>query len=278
MQPTKSSSILNIPTAIVIAGAIIAGSIIWSKWPSTPTEQTIADETGSFEQEFKPVTATDHILGNPNAKLKIVEYSDPSCPYCKIFHNSMLQVMTAYGKSGNVAWVYRHYPLDKPDASGRILHPNAGHEALALECAGDLGGNDGFWKYTNILYASTPSVTASSPNGLDQKQLPVFANSIGLNVENFNNCLSTEKFKNKIDKDFLDGVNIGIQGTPASIIVVNKEFPKTIKNKIMAIYEPLKDAQGQYPVRISADSKMVMIDGAMPIEIMKATIDLLFTY
>ncbi len=278
MQPTKSSNILNVPTAIIIAGAIVAGAVIWTKAPSAPIKQDVVAAIDSFEQQLKPITASDHILGNPNAKLKVVEYSDPSCPYCKVFHNTMLQIMTTYGKSGNVAWVYRHYPLDKADASGRILHPNAGHEAQALECASDLGGNDGFWKYTNRLYSVTPSVTSDSPNGLDQKQLPIIANTVGLNVEDFNNCLSTGKFKEKVDQDFLDGVNIGIQGTPASIIVVDKAFPKAIKDKIMTIFEPTKGASGEYPMHISADSKMIMLDGAMPPEIMKATIDLLFTY
>lgn len=278
MEPVKAPSILNIPTAILIAGAIIAGSIIWTKVPRshTPVSQ---NKTDSFEQSLKPITAEDHILGNPKAKIKILEYSDTSCPFCKIFHNTMRQIMTDYGSSGNVAWVYRHYPLDKPRADGFILHPNAGHEAQALECAGNIGGNDKFWKYTNRLYEITPSVTGDSPKGLDQKQLPEIAKFAGINVEEFNNCLSTNKFKSKVESQFMDGVNIGIQGTPSSIVILEKAFPVSTKEKLMAIYEPYKDTStGEYPIRLSMDSKMVMINGAMPIEVMKATIDLLFTY
>lgn len=281
MEPTKPQSVLNIPTAIVIAGAIIAGSVIWTRGPGPIAKQTanVADSTDSFEQNLKSVTLADHILGNPTAKLKIVEYSDPSCPYCKVFHNTMKKVMSDYGTSGNVAWVYRNYPLDKPDASGNILHKNAGHESQALECAASLGGNDGFWKFTNRLYEVTPSVTPNSPDGLDQKQLPVIAKFAGLNVEDFNNCLSTGKFKEKVEADFTDGVNIGIQGTPTSIILLDKPFPVSIKAQLMAIYEAYKDPNtGEYPIKLSADSKMIMLGGAMPIETMKATIDLLFTY
>lgn len=277
MEPTqqKPASVLNIPTAIVIAGAIIAGAVIYAKAPSAakPTQQA-----ASFEQKVKAVAATDHILGNPNAKVKIVEYSDPSCPFCKVFHNTMNNVMTSYGTSGNVAWIYRHYPLDKPGPNGSILHPNAGHESQALECAADQGGNDAFWKYTNRLYAITPSVTGDTPNGLDQKELPKIAQFAGINVDEFNNCLATAKFKDKIEADFTDGVNIGIQGTPSSIIVLEKAFPATIKEKLMQIYEPYKNAQGEYPIKISSDSKMIILGGAMPIEAMKATIDLMFTY
>lgn len=279
MEPIRAQSLLNIPTAIVIAGAIIAGAVIWTKGPSIPSQNNRAAAADSFEEHVKTVTAADHILGNPEAKIKIVEYSDTACPYCKVFHNTMKKVMEDYGSAGNVAWVYRHYPLNKPDASGSILHPNAGREAQALECAADLGGNSAFWKYTNRLYEITPSVTGDSPTGLDQKQLPVIAKFAGLDTEDFNNCLATSKYKDKIESQFTDGVNIGIQGTPSSIIILQKPFNTATKEKLMAIYEPYKDTNtGEYPIRLSADSKMVMLGGAMPIEVMKATIDLLFTY
>jgi len=278
MQDQKPQSILNIPTAIVVAGAIIAGAVIWSTGPRTakPLNQAPAD---TFAQNVRTVSDSDHVLGNPNAKIKIVEYSDPSCPFCKVFHNTMKKVMDEYGPSGSVAWIYRHYPLDKPDASGNILHPNAGRESQAFECAADQGGNDKFWKYTNRLYEVTPSVTGDAPKGLDMAQLPVIAKYAGLDVEEFNNCLSTGKFKDKVDSDFTDGVNIGIQGTPTSIIILEKAFPLLVKEKLMNIYEPYKDpSTGEYPIRLSSDSKMILLGGAMPLETMKATIDLLYTY
>lgn len=279
MDNQKPQSVLNIPTAIVIAGAIIAGSVIWSKTPNTNVKSNVASVKQAFEQNIKPVTENDHIIGNPNAKVKIIEYSDTSCPFCKVFHNTMRQIMASYGSGGNVAWVYRNYPLDKPGVNGSVLHPNAGYEAQALECAADQGGNESFWKYTNRLYEITPSVTSTAPNGLDRKELPKIAEFSGLDVEEFNNCLATGKFKEKVESDFNDGVNIGIQGTPSSVILLDKPFSVSTKEKLMAIYEPYKDqASGEYPIRLSSDSKMVMLGGAMPIEIMKATIDLLYNY
>ncbi len=274
-QETRTSP-LNIPTAIVIAGAIIAVAIIWTKSPSIPKQTaTVAD---SFETQVKPLTESDYIIGNPNAKVKIIEYSDPSCPFCKVFHNTMRKIMSEYGTTGNVAWAYRHYTLDKPDATGFVLHPNAGREAQAMECAGSLGGNEKFWKFTNRLYEVTPSVTGQNPKGLDPKELPKIAEYSGINVTDFNNCLATEKFKEKVESNFTDGINIGIQGTPSSIIVLDKAFPASIKEKLMQIYEPYKNSQGEYPIRLSSDSKMILMGGALPIETVKATIDLLFTY
>jgi protein-disulfide isomerase len=147
-----------------------------------------------------------------------------------------------------------------------------------MECAGSLGGNEKFWKFTNRLYEITPSVTGQSPKGLDPKELPKIAEYTGINITDFNNCLATEKFKEKVESNFTDGVNIGIQGTPSSIIVMDKAFPSSIKEKLMQIYEPYKNSQGEYPIRLSSDSKMILMGGAMPIETVKATIDLLFTY
>ncbi len=234
----KHNSILNIPTAIIIAGAIIAGSIIWTMKPANTGNNlaAVAEDT----QQIPLVTEKDHILGNPNAKIKIVEYSDTSCPFCKVFHTTMRKLMDEYGKSGNVAWVYRHFPIDKPDALGRILHPNAGKEAQALECAAELGGNDAFWAYTNRLYEITPSVTPDSPNGLDQAELPKIASAVGISVGTFNTCLSSGKYKDKVEENYIQGINAGIEGTPSSFILTPGD--KIIPVSGAQSYETLKQA------------------------------------
>ena len=227
MENPVSKPFLNIPVAILIAAVVISIAIIWTKKPvavaTTGTSQSAAALNSTETANIPPVTADDHILGNPNAPIKIVEYSDPSCPYCKMFNATMNQIMNQYGSGGQVAWVYRSFPLDKPGTAddGGILHPNAGHEAQALECAGSLGGNDKFWAYTNLLYSTTPSVTPQTPNGLDQNQLPVFAVKVGLDKQAFVDCLSSGKFADKIEAQYQDGLNAGITGTPFSFIVTS---------------------------------------------------------
>jgi protein-disulfide isomerase len=237
----KPQSVLNIPTAIIIAGAIVAGAIIYTMKPAGPSNR--AAVIGST-QTVKNVTASDHILGNPNAKIKIVEYSDTSCPFCKIFHNTMRRVMNDYGKSGEVAWVYRHFPIDKPGTrpDGGILHPNAGREAQALECAAALGGNDKFWVYTNRLYEITPSVTQSSPEGLDQKELYNIAKYANLDAEEFKSCLDSGRYREKVEAHYTEGINAGITGTPMSYMIL-------------------------------AGGKQIPIEGAQPYETLKESID-----
>ncbi len=205
---------LTLPAAIIIAGALIAFAIIWVKKPAPTPVAT--DQRPSSQSALVPVSTEDHILGNPDAPIKLVEYSDPSCPYCKIFHSTMRQIIEEYGPSGQVAWVYRSFPLDNPDAQGRILHPNAGHEAQAQECAAALGGNDAFWKFTHQLYEITPS---DQGKPLDQTELPKIAASIGLDTASFDECLSSGRFADKVEAQYVDGINAGVSGTPFTIVV-----------------------------------------------------------
>ncbi len=215
---SKPQSFLTLPAAVIIAGALIAIAIIWIKRPATNYVAT-SPQAQLADVSMAPIGNSDHILGNPNAQIKIVEYSDPSCPFCKLFNPVMKQIMDQYGAKGQVAWIYRHFPLDKPDADGNILHKNAGHEAQALECAASLGGNAVFWKYEERLYDITPSVTPETPNGLDQKQLPVIAKYVGLDAVAFNSCLESGQFKDKVEKEYLDGINAGVSGTPFVVLV-----------------------------------------------------------
>ena len=82
----------------------------------------------------------------------------------------MNQIMKKY--DGKVAWVYRHYPIDKPNARGQILHPDAGTKAQAAECVASLGGNDAFWKYTDALFNTIPKLiqVACSSSLLKQRK------------------------------------------------------------------------------------------------------------
>ena len=169
----------------------------------------------------KPVTVEDHILGDPNAPVKVIEFSDFECPFCKGFHGTLKQVMQDYGQAGKVAWVYRHFPLDD-------LHTKARKEAQAAECANALGGNEAFWAYAETLFEVTPS-----NDRLDLSQLPDIAEKVGLDRTKFEACLEGDarggKFADHIEQNFQDARASGGTGTPYTIIVsANGEtFPLT---------------------------------------------------
>src|SRR3989344_545794 len=214
--PAPVPSPYMVPMAIVIAGALIAGSIFYSggsrsgvaniKDAIDPT-LTADDQGAKGMDSVKPITKDDHILGDPNAPVKIVEFSDLECPFCKRFHDTTKQVMDEYGKSGKVALVFRHFPLEQ-------LHPKAPKEAEATECAYEQGGNAKFWDYTNRIFEVTPS-----NNGLDLNLLPKFAEDLGLNRAQFESCLSSGKYKDKVQPQYDDAVASGGTGTPYSIVI-----------------------------------------------------------
>lgn len=201
---------LAVPIAIVIAGALIAGAVYFSNERGSaavaPQPEGVPN-SGELEN-MRPITNKDHIRGNPNAEVKIVEYSDMECPFCKRFHATMGQAIEEYGKGGRVAWVYRHFPLDS-------IHSKARTEAAASECAGELGGSEAFWKFTDRFFGLT-----LSNNETDiEKVLPQIAGEIGLDLQRFNSCLTSGKYDTHIQDDLDNATATGGGGTPWSIVV-----------------------------------------------------------
>lgn len=200
----KSEYVL--PVTIVVAGLLIAGAVFLVGGGSTPGNVAPEDVVA---RDYDP--ATDYILGNPNAPVKVIEYADLECPFCKEFHNTMKQVMDYYGDSGQVAWVYRHFPLAQ-------LHSKAPREAQAAECAGELGGNEAYWRFIERVFEVTPS-----SNGLDLNQLPVIASEVGVDPIAFNQCLDSERYAKKVSDLYAEAIGLGAQGTPFTLVMVGGE-------------------------------------------------------
>ena len=230
----QKNNVLNIPLAIVFAGILIAGAVIYTGGEGRGNANVNAERQNQQEQErslsaMRPVGDRDYIRGNRNAEVMVVEYSDTGCPLCKQFHFTMKRIMEEYGASGRVAWVYRHFPLDR--------FPNSRIEATAFECAGELGGNEKFWQYVDRLYEITPS-----NGGLAISELPKIAEYVGLDVAGFNECIDSGRHNSKVEEDLQNAIATGGRGTPWSIIVTR-------------------------------DGKKVPISGAYPFEQIKAEID-----
>ena len=257
---------LTVPFAIVAAGAIIALAVIISGGKSTPvpTEKITPPTSNSDTMEIRPVSETDHIKGNPNAKLILIEYSDLECPFCKSFHDVMERVSEKYGKKGETAWVYRHFPIEN-------LHPKARTEAEATECAGKIGGNEVFWNYVNKIFEITPS-----NNGLDLTLLPKIAEELGLPKKEFASCLSNKTFAGRVEDDYADGLKAGVRGTPHTVIVLKKNISSSQKEKLVELYSQFADQRtGETPIGFSADEKKIGVSGALPYPIWEKTIEIL---
>lgn len=217
---------LAIPLAIIIAGTLVAGAVLYGNgglvkrdMAGQKNDKPAGDTTAAAANildNIRPITSGDHIRGNPNAQVKVVEFSDTECPFCKRFHSTMNRIMDEYGKSGKVAWVYRHFPLDE-------LHSKARKEAAAAECAAETGGEPKFWAFLDRLFEITPSNDA-----FDMAKLPEVAAYAGLDKNKFNDCLNGGKTFAAVSSDYEDGIKIGIRGTPFSVVVASNGKKYTI--------------------------------------------------
>lgn len=210
---TQESHRYTVPLAIIVAGGMIAAAIYFGSAPSTSSGQ--ATNNINTEIDIAAVMAKDHIRGSRDAKLVIVEYSDTECPYCKVFHNTMKEVLRSYGT--DVAWVYRQFPIAQ-------LHSKASKEVEATECAAELGGNTSFWNYLDAVFEKT-----NSNDSLDPAELPKIAQAIGLDVNAFNICLSSGRYTEFVTESIEEAVKAGARGTPYSVII-SKDGTKTVIN------------------------------------------------
>jgi protein-disulfide isomerase len=151
------------------------------------------------------VNEGDAISGPVDAKVKVVIYSDYQCPYCKLLFTSLRTLMTQY--KDTVLFDYKHLPLD--------FHPQAEPSALAAECAQEQGK---FWEYSDKLYATQAEWT----NTKDTAKFKDYARILGLNATNFNQCLDSKKYQDKIDANKAEATSFGISGTPA--LFINDDF------------------------------------------------------
>lgn len=165
--------------------------------------------------EVKPVSNQDHMLGSMDADFVVIEYSDTECPFCKVFHNTMKQVMSDY--SGRMAWVYRHLPIPQ-------LHLRASKEAEATECVAELAGNTAFWTYLDKIFTTT-----GSNDTLDPALLPKFATEVGVSESAFNTCLNSGKYTQAVKDSAEEGFSSGARGTPYSLIIT-KDGKKAVIN------------------------------------------------
>lgn len=203
--------------AVIAVVALIAGAFYYQKINPSNTNKSsfeqalneiIPIEEGVNISALRPVDQTDKILGQAEAPVKIIVYSDLECPACKYFDQQLRLIDDQYIKTGKVAIVFRHFPLDS-------LHPiNARNEAIASECVNELGGNEKFWQFINKIFDITPS-----NDRLDQNLLASTALEIGINQEDFKSCMDSKRHAESIQKSVDEAIALGAKGTPFSLII-----------------------------------------------------------
>ena len=154
------------------------------------------------------------IMGNPNAKITIVEFGDYQCTFCYKFHDETMKKITdEYIKTNNVNFVYKDFPL------------NGEQSILASEAAYCAEKQNKFWEYHNTLYNNWGG---ENTGWITENVLLGFAKDVRLNLDDFSQCLGKSEFRQKVLDNEQFGREIGINATPSFLIFNNDEVYRII--------------------------------------------------
>jgi protein-disulfide isomerase len=221
-KATKKS---NLTMFYWILGAVIVvglGAIAFAKYKSTDTQGavdkpvTLADSTDarSIYQRATPMT-----LGNADAKVKLVVFSDYQCPYCGQWAS---QVQTAlindYVKTGKLQFVYYDFPLGG-------AHKYSFLAARGARCAGD---QNKFWEYHDLLFGQQSEWAFRS--GIPMDDFEKYADQVGVNRPQFDACLKSDKYADVVTANRILGDQLGVGATP-TILINNRKVREPLDYK-----------------------------------------------
>jgi len=157
--------------------------------------------TGGTPSQVSADADDDAVLGDADAPVTIIEFSDYQCPFCGRFYAQTLPLLKSqYVDTGKVKMVFRDFPLTQ-------IHPMAMPAAQATECVREEGGDDAFWEMHDVLFENQES--------LSNANLIMWAKEIGYDIED---CLNSGKYASEVQNDIKDAVAAGGQGTPYFVI------------------------------------------------------------
>jgi protein-disulfide isomerase len=169
----------------------------------------------------------DHIRGNPDAPLTLLEYGDFECPYCGAAYPIVDQVRQRMGD--RLRFVFRHFPLTQ-------IHPHAEHAAEAAEAASAQGK---FWEMHDMLY--------EHQKALDDLDLAQYATDLGLDVVQFQADLVGHAYAGRVREDFMSGMRSGVNGTPTFFINGQRHDDDYDLHTLLAALEKAQEGEKAHP-------------------------------
>lgn len=216
---------------LLILLSLVALFVIWVGYlvyrELRPSPQSLAQNTKEFTvsgegasnvkvDKTRLVRDNSASLGSSNATIQIVEFVDFECPYCQESYAVIRGLATEYGD--RIHYVFRHYPVE-------VLHEHAEESAIASVCAAE---QDKFWPYHDRLF--------QNQSQLDDDSLRQHALSVGINVDMFDRCRTSEAARATVLRDVADGNALGVRGTPTWFINgerVEGAIPETVFRQII---------------------------------------------
>lgn len=197
----------------VIIGIITGMFLVF--YPESETNSNLLTTT-------KLISGGSPILGNSNAPITILEWGDYQCTFCYKFHQSTLDVINEeFVKTGKVKLIFKDFPLNGPDS---FL------AAQAAYCAQD---QERYWQFHNELYKNWGG---ERTGWITRNSLEKFANTINLNLDEFNKCLDEKKYEQKVTTLHEFGKEIGIDATPSFLVFNDEKIIKIRGNQPIEVF------------------------------------------
>lgn len=190
------------PVAIIICGVIIAAAIVFVNRYPGPAAAAVPQENSGYAQANVPAPTTeDHVYGSRTASVFLIEYSDFQCPFCDRVNPTLKRLVDE--SNGEIAWVYRHFPLES-------IHPEARPAAIASECIAAQLGDSGFWTFLDEVFANQQAMGAGLYASV--------GNSLGVNPITYNTCVASGAYDELIDRHAGEAYASGGTGTPYTVV------------------------------------------------------------
>ncbi len=202
-----------IALSIIVSATILLGGFDAKKInDSAGNSNPVVQQQPQNNQPTGPVKVSvdnDAVLGDKNAPLTMIEFSDYECPFCKRhFTDVYPQIKKDYIDTGKLKLVYRDF-IAVP-----AHNPLATSQAMAAECAREQGGDSIYYKYHDEIFKRT----ISNGNGMALSVLSQIAKDLSLNQNAFQTCLDSNKYKDEINQDIADASKVGVNGTPSFFV------------------------------------------------------------
>jgi len=198
----KKDDLWKYSTFVLVAVLLVGGFFLFKGDSTGPSNGgNVVNEPTQPSGKISASIDDDAILGDPNAPVTIIEFSDYQCPFCgKFWAETLPSIKSQYIDTGKVKLVYRDFPLTS-------IHPLAAPAAEATECVRDQGGDEAFYEMHDKIFGNQQSLSTANLN--------VWAQELGYDISS---CLESGKFRSEVQKDLVDAQAAGGRGTPYFLV------------------------------------------------------------
>jgi protein-disulfide isomerase len=196
----KRISLLTVLLPFAFIAGLIAGYLLWGRDNATQPVTAAAQSTAPANPtRYDVSTDDDPFYGPADAPVTIIEFSDYQCPYCTQWQTQVWpQILKNYGDQ--IRLVYRDFPLAS-------IHSQAAQAAFAADCANE---QNAYWQYHDKLF--------QGKSGLGESAFKEYASELNLDMAAFDECLSSQRYKDEVQADFDYAAKLGVNSTPTFFV------------------------------------------------------------